>query len=110
LTSLVVTPAMRHLELVDPSGDLVAVPDPARRPALRRLLAAVAPTLTRLCVRGDDVPPAVWVDDPLPMPSLEVLAFPLLGLSAAHCSALATQCPALRAADVQSISPTTEEF
>ena len=39
-----------------------------------------------------------------------MLEFPLLGLSAAHCSALATQCPALRAANLQSISQTTVEF
>jgi len=66
LTSRAVAPAVRHVEFADPSGELVATPDPARRPALRGLLAAVARTLTRWCVRGDKSPPRCGWTTPFP--------------------------------------------
>ena len=67
---------------------------------LRRLLAAIAPTITRLALLGADLPAAAWVGRTPAMPRLIALTYPVLDLDADAIGALGRQCPALRRLDV----------
>jgi len=69
----------------------------ARHACLRRLLAAVAPTLTRLRLTGEDLPPAAWLggDDAVALPSLQVLVYPVADFRVPLVHALGRACPSL---------------
>lgn len=97
LTSLAVCP-MRHTDGVLAWG-LAAIPA-AWTDGLRRLLAAIAPTITRLALLGADLPAAAWVGRTPAMPRLIALTYPVLDLDVDAISALGRQCPALRRLDV----------
>jgi len=88
-------------------ADFASAWSAARHACLRRLLAAVAPTLTRLRMTGADIPPAAWLggNDAVSLPSLQVLAYPFTHFPDSLIQSLGRACPALCHLDVRSGGP-----